>query len=79
MYISNDNREVEFVVINVNQEQEIIDHLRKALARGYTGNIYHCNESILYIKKLSRYAISILKEIHGNLNAAHVYLVVGLY
>ena len=78
MYISNDNREVEFVLINVNNEEEIIEQLRKALARGFTGNIYHHNESILYIKKLSRYAISILNELYGNLYATHIYLVVGL-
>ena len=79
MHFSADEREVEFVVINVNNEEEIIEQLRKALARGFTGNIYHHNESILYMKKLSRYAISILNELYVNLKATHVYLVVSLY
>jgi hypothetical protein len=78
MYISDNDREIEFVLVNVpDREEDIVSSLRQAIASGFVGNLFYYNELILYTKKLNRRTIGILNDLHGNMiKTQHVYIVV---
>ena len=78
MYISENDREIEFVLVSVpDREEDIVSSLRQAIASGFTGDVFYYNELILYIKKLNRRTIGILNDIPGNsIRTYHAYLVV---
>jgi hypothetical protein len=78
MYISENDREIEFVLVNISdREEDIVSSLRQAIASGFVGNLFYYREMILYIKKLSRRTIGVINDIHGNsIKTQHVYIVV---
>jgi|SaaInlStandDraft_7_1057024.scaffolds.fasta_scaffold124444_1 hypothetical protein len=78
MYISENDREIEFVLVSVpDREEDIVSSLRQAIASGFVGNLFYYHELILYIKKLNRRTIGILNDIHRNsIRTYHAYLVV---
>ena len=80
MYISQDNKPIEFVLVNVtDREEDIVSELRDAISSGFVGNLFYYHELILYIKKLNRRTIGIINDLHRNsIRTYHVYLVVGV-
>ena len=80
MYISENDREIEFVLVSVpDREEDIVSSLRQAIASGFVGNLFYYNELILYVKKLNRRTIGVINDLHGNsIRTYHVYIVVGV-
>jgi hypothetical protein len=80
MYISDNDREIEFVLVNISdREEDIVSSLRQAIASGFTGDVFYYNELILYVKKLNRRTIGVINDLHGNsIRTYHVYIVVGV-
>ena len=78
MYISENDREIEFVLVSVpDREEEVIDELRDAIASGFVGNVFYSNDRVLFVRKLSRRTIGIINDLHRNsIRTYHAYLVV---
>ena len=78
MYISENDREIEFVLVSVpDREEDIVSSLRQAIASGFAGDVFYYNEMILYVKKLNRRTIGVINDLHGNsIKTQHVYIVV---
>ena len=79
IFISNNNKEIEFVLVNLDRHDEVISELREALATGFSGNIFYCLDRVLLIRKLGRSTIKVINSLHDNiLRTHHVFLVIGL-
>ena len=78
MYISQDNKPIEFVLVNISdREEEVIDELRDAIASGFVGNVFYSIDRVLFVRKLSRHTIGIINDLHDNsIKTQHVYIVV---
>ena len=79
IFISNNNKEVEFVLMNLDRHEEVISELREALASGFSGNIFYCFDRVLLVRKIGRSTIEVINSLHDNiLRTHHVFLIIGL-